>query len=485
MQIPDHGMDRTALFAMLEEYRVNDANWRSGKVWGYVYDAGEEVDNICKQAYTMFLTENGLDPTVYPSQLRLENDIVAMAASHLRGDKDVVGSFTSGGTESLILAVKTARDYARAMRPQIQNPEMVLPYTAHASFHKAGQLLNVKPVLVPVDKTSFKVQVDEIEKAITADTILLVGSAPSYAHGVIDPIEQLAALAIKHKLLLHVDACIGGFLLPYFRLLGENVPDFDFQVPGVTSISMDLHKYAYAAKGASVLLHRNKNLRKYQYFSCAKWPGYSVINSTLQSTKSVGPLAGAWAVLHFLGKDGYLQIAADLLAATRKIIAGIEQIAELQILGSPQMTLLAFSSDKVDVFHVADEMKERGWYVQVQLAFSGGKQNLHLSVGPSSTKWTDDLLADLKESVAKAKKLKPGGLASKLKQTLAKIASSTMSEESMLQMMSMVGITDGQLPERMAEINTILNSMPPEICESVLIQFFNDLYVPTNKINRR
>jgi glutamate/tyrosine decarboxylase-like PLP-dependent enzyme len=196
-----------------------------------------------------------------------------MAAAHLNGDENVAGNFTSGGTESIMLAVKTARDFARAKRPQIRAPEMVLPVTAHAAFQKAAHYLDVKPVLVPVDTTSFRADVDAVRTAITSNTILLVGSAVSYAHGVVDPIPELAQLALEHGLLLHVDGCMGGFLLPYFRRLGAAIPDFDFGVPGVTSISMDLHKYAFAAKGASTILYRSQELRRYQIYTCAQWTG--------------------------------------------------------------------------------------------------------------------------------------------------------------------------------------------------------------------
>src|SRR5215470_10653784 len=267
MKIPAHGMHREALFERLESYRANDTPWREGRTWAYVYDPGREAEEVIKQAYMMYLSDNALDPTAFPSALRLENEVVAMAAAHLHGDDQVVGNFTSGGTESIILAVKTARDYCRHHKPHIKAPEILLPATAHAAFQKAAHYLDVKPVLVAVDPRTFKADVDAVRRAITANTILLVGSAVSYAHGVVDPIRELGQLALEHDLLLHVDACMGGFLLPYFRRLGAPVPDFDFGVPGVTSISMDLHKYAFAAKGASTILYRNAELRRFQLYA--------------------------------------------------------------------------------------------------------------------------------------------------------------------------------------------------------------------------
>ena len=319
MRIPEQGWSKQQVLEALEQFRADDMPWRDGRTWAYVYDPGREAEEVIKQAFAMYLSENALDPTVFPSTLRLENELVAMAAAHLYGDEQVVGNFTSGGTESIILAVKTARDHARALQPQIREPEIVLPTTAHAAFHKAAHYLDVKVVLAPVDPKTFKADVAAVRAAITPNTILLVGSAVSYAHGVVDPIEALGQLALEKSLLLHVDGCMGGFLLPYLRRAGAPVPRFEFDVPGVTSISMDFHKYAFAAKGASAILHRNKELRRYQIYACSNWTGYTVINPTVQSTKSAGPIAAAWAVLHFIGDEGYLEIARQVLDATRRI----------------------------------------------------------------------------------------------------------------------------------------------------------------------
>ena len=260
MRIPTEGLSKDELFARMESYRAGDVDWRSGRTWAYVYDPGREAEEVIKRAYTMYLTENALDPTVFPSILRLETELVAMAAAHLNGDGKVVGNFTSGGTESIMLAVKTARDYARAEAAHPRARDGPAGHRA-CGLPQGGLLPGVKTVLVPVDTATFKADVGAMRRAITPNTVLLVGSAVSYAHGVVDPIRELGQLALEHDLLLHVDACMGGFLLPYFRRLGAPVPDFDFSVPGVTSISMDFHKYAFAAKGASVVLYRNKDLR--------------------------------------------------------------------------------------------------------------------------------------------------------------------------------------------------------------------------------
>jgi glutamate/tyrosine decarboxylase-like PLP-dependent enzyme len=419
MRMPKEGWSESELFERMEAYRVNDMPWRDGRTWAYIYDPGREAEDVIKRAYMMFLTENGLDPTVFPSTLRFENEVVAMAAAHLNGDENVVGSFTSGGTESIMLAVKAARDYAREKRPQIREPEILLPCTAHASFQKAAHYLCLKPVIVPVDPHTFKADVGLMREAITPNTILLVGSAISYAHGVVDPIREIGELALDKDLLLHVDGCMGGFLLPYFRRLGAPVPDFDFTVPGVTSISMDLHKYAFAAKGASTVLYRDKELRKYQMYACANWTGYTVINPTVQSTKSGGPVAAAWAVLNFVGDAGYLEIARQVLEATRRIADAVDEMDDLRLLGRPEMNLVAFTSDTVNVFHVIDEMKVKGWYVQPQLAFS---------------------------------------------------------PEMFEQMLGMAGVQGSALPDRMAEINEVLNALPVPLRERLLIEYLNELF---------
>jgi len=475
MRIPAKGLSRNDLFEKLEAFRAHDMPWRDGRTWAYVYDPGAEAESVIKQAFTMYLSENALDPTVFPSMLHLENELVAMAAAHLQGDADVVGNFTSGGTESLMLAVKTARDYNRARRPHIREPEMVLPITAHASFQKAAHYLDVKPVMVPVDPQTFRADPEAIRRAISPNTILLVGSAISYAHGVVDPIRDIGQIALEHDLLLHVDGCMGGFLLPYFRRLGAPVPDFEFNVPGVTSISMDFHKYAFAAKGASVILYRNKALRRHQIYACSNWTGYTVINPTIQSTKSGGPLAAAWAVLNFFGDEGYLEIARQVLDATRRIADGVEQIEGLRLLGRPDMNLVAFTSDTVSVFHIVDEMKQRGWFVQPQLGFESSKENIHLSINPASVRWVDALLADLRVCVEAAKALPSGTAGAAVREMFGSVDPSALTDETFAQMLGMAGVEGSTLPVRMAGINEILNALPAPLRERLLTEFLNDL----------
>lgn len=476
MRIPERGLSKDELFGRLEAFRKNDMPWREGRTFAYIYDPGPEAEEVIKRAFTSYMTENGLDPTVFPSTLHLENEVVGMAISHLRGGPDAAGSFTSGGTESILLALKTARDFAREKRPSVREPEVLLPSTAHASFQKAAHYLGLKAVIVPVDPRTFRADVEAMRAAVTPNTILLVGSATSYAHGVVDPIRELGALALEKDLLLHVDGCIGGFLLPFFRRLGAPVPEFDFSVPGVTSMSMDFHKYAYAAKGASVVLYRSSDLRRYQLYACSNWTGYTIINPTVQSTKSAGPVAACWAVLHFLGDNGYLEMARQMYEGTRKIVAGIQQIAGLRILGEPDGNLVAFTSDEFSVFHLVDEMKERGWYIQPQLAYETSKENIHLSLGPSALRWADAFIADLRSSVELARGLPSGDVAGQLREALASVDVSQLSAEAFTEMLAMAGVSGSGLPGRMAQVNELLNGLPVPLRERLLVEYLNQLF---------
>lgn len=470
-------MDRDTLFAKLDEYRERDMPWRNGRVWGYVFHLDEETEAVIKKAYSMFLTENALDPTVFTSAARFENEVVAMAASHLSGDSEVAGNFTSGGTESIILAVKTARDHARHHRPNIARPNIVVPTTGHAAFHKAGHYLGVEVVTTAVDNNTFKADVSAMAEAIDENTIMLVGSAVSYAHCVVDPITEIAALAKERELLCHVDACMGGFMLPYFRRLGCDIPDFDFSVPGVTSMSMDLHKYAFAAKGASVILHKNAELRRHQIYSCAQWAGYTIVNATVQSSKSVGPMAACWAVMNHIGDQGYLDIARSLLEGTRKLVAGIETIPGLRMLGRPEMNLLAFTSDEINVFHIIDEMKVLGWYIQPQFRYRESQSSIHLSVNPNNLPHIDEFLRDLAKCAETARAIASSEQITQLKQMLAAMGEGTsLPIEQIGQLMGAAGIQNGTLPERMADINELLDALPPKIQEALISEFINQLF---------
>jgi sphinganine-1-phosphate aldolase len=476
MHIPQQGLSKEEILNTLQGFKSRDMDWKAGKVWCYVYNPGEDPAEVTREAYLSFLSENGLDPTVFPSLLKLETDVVRATINLLRGDSNAVGHLTSGGTESIMLAVKTARDKARAEQPEITQPEMVLPKTAHAAFHKAAHYLSVKPIIVDIDPQTFKVHAQDMRAAITPNTILLVASAPSYSQGVVDPIAEIGRMAREKNLLFHVDACVGGLHLSFMRKLGYDVPDFDFTVPGVTSISTDLHKYGYAAKGCSAIMYQNKDIRKYQIFACTDTTGYTLINPTLLSSKTGGPMAGAWAILNFLGEQGYKKIVKEVQEATQKLIDGVNAIQDLQILGEPAMCMFSFKSDTINVYQLADEMNKRGWYIQGQFSTPLTPRNLHISVNQGTTHNVEALLADLRECVDIVKS-KPAIDSDAIKAMVGAALQSPDPEAAFNQLAATAGLTGTELPTELALINEVLDAMPDELCNVFLVNYFNDLYV--------
>jgi sphinganine-1-phosphate aldolase len=434
----------------LRKLREADLPTHGGRTMAYVYDSGlAELDDLGARAYALASAANGLDPTAFPSLLRMENEVVATAAKLLNGG---VGQITSGGTESCMLAVLAARgDAAR--------PSIVLPVTAHAAFHKAAHYFGVRIIPVPVGG-DFRVDPAAVWEAIDDDTVLVVASAPSYAHGVIDPVADIAAMALERGIRCHVDACIGGWVLPYFRRLGVDVPAFDFDVPGVTSISVDLHKYAYCPKGTSVLLHRDAELRRSQYFASAAWPGYTMLNTTMQSTRSGGPIAAAWAVLRYVGDEGYLELARRTLAAVRTLRVGIDDLG-LRVLGDPTSTLLALTSEAGNLFAVADEMRKRGWYVQPQFAFQNSPTNLHLTVTAANHGHEHEFLAALGESLSVRAPVVD----------MSTLEGLTVENADFDRLLAGVDLSAG-----MAAVNTLLEAAPAALRERLLLEFLSRLY---------
>lgn len=478
--LPPTGLDWSELVPHLDAFAGADLSWRDGKTYAYVYDAGREVEDVGTRAFARYLFVNALDPTAFPSALALENEVVGLAARHLGGGPGAVGTFTSGGTESILCAVKAARDFGRARGLPAGGgvPQIVLPTTAHPAFHKAAWYLGLEVVAVDVDPVTFRADPAAMAAACGPRTLLLVGSAPSYAHGVVDPIRELGALAREKGLLLHVDACVGGFLLPYFRRLGAPVPDFDLSVPGVTSISMDFHKYGFAPKGASVVVYADPALRRAQYFACADWPGYALVNPAVGSSKSAGPLAATWAVLQHVGDAGFLDLARRCLEGTRRLVEGVAALDGLRVLGTPDLCMVALAGEGgVSPFHVVDEMKLRGWFLQAQPSFRGMPASIHLSLGPENAERVDELLVDLRASVEAARGLPTGQLAAVVGQALAGLAGPPGPED-LGRLLALAGVVDGRLPERMAPIHELLDALPRPLCAAFLADFMAGLFTP-------
>lgn len=471
MSISNSGKAASQILQDLTSLRFNDVNWRSGRLFSYVYPAEPEVEALIKSAYCEFLSENGIDPTAFPSLLNMENDVISFVSDMLQGDSHTVGHLTTGGTESLLLSVKTARDRAKAEKG-IVAPEIILPYTVHSSFYKACSYFQIKPITVAVG-SDMRANVDAIKNAITPNTILLVASAPSYAFGVIDPIEEIGKLALEFDIPFHVDSCIGGLMLAGMRLAGLDVRPWDFSVPGVTSISLDLHKYGYAAKGCSVLMHKNHAHRKYQYFVCSDWTGYSIVNPTMLSSKTGGPTAAAWAVLNYYGKEGYARLAKDTMNAVETLKIGISSIPELTIVSNPDASIIDFiCNDEVNIFELNDELDELGWKVQLQLATEACPANIHLTINRSHIGIEKEFIADLTQCVTKVKASTYVNVEAIVQEETAK----GFTEETLPNIMSRLNINMAALPKRMAPVNRVLNVLPSMVMDEVLGMFYAQMY---------
>jgi len=363
-RLPEQGRDRAAILGeMAELNEKEEARWRDGFVSGAVYHGDAEHIDFLNQVYALTSQSNPLHADVWPSTAKYEAEIVAMTADMLgggatSGDDAICGTVSSGGTESILLAMKTYRDRARAKRG-ITRPEMVVPVSAHAAFDKAADYFGIKLVRVPLD-AEYRADVAAARRAITRNTIVVAGSAPCFPYGVVDPIDKLSALARSRGIGFHTDACLGGFVLPWAAELGYPVPPFDFRLPGVTSMSADTHKYGYAAKGTSVVLYRGPALRRYQYFTATDWPGGLYFSPTFAGSRPGALSAAGWAAMVSLGRDGYREAARRLLATSAEMRQGIAATPGLRLLGH-SLFVHAFTSDEVNIYRVMEAMSHRGW----------------------------------------------------------------------------------------------------------------------------
>lgn len=424
--IPKQGRPAAELLAELAERKADDTRWREGRVFSLVYhvpgEAGEAHEKLLHQAHALYASANLLNPMAFGSLKKMETEIIEMAG-RLFNCAGAVGTVTSGGTESILCAVAAYRDRARRTRPWILRPELIVPTTIHPAFDKAAHLFGVRLIKVPVGP-DLRADVPAMAKKINRSTIGLVGSAPQYPHGVVDPIADLGELALAHKLPLHVDACIGGWVLPWIERLGHRVPRWDFRVPGVTSISADLHKYAYAAKGASVLVWRSMDHMRHQIFVATDFPGGIYASPTLLGTRPGGPIAAAWTALNAMGEDGYLALARQAMDAAQRLRRGIEGIPGLALLGRGDATIVTYSTvEAVEaaaetglvpslmrkvrgqgggtaIYAIADRMETRGWTIDRQHR----PASIHLTVTANHAQIVDTYLADLLASVAEVRR---------------------------------------------------------------------------------
>ncbi len=394
-KMPLEGRNKEEIIKDLEAYVSEDPDYKQGKTWSLVYYLDEEHSSFIDRAYNLYASLNGLNPTAFKSLKKLENDIIRITAGLLHGDSNVCGVMTSGGTESCLLAVKTYRDYGRAVK-KIKKPQMILPVTAHVAWIKGAEYFGVKPVFVPLDK-NYRVDIGQVEKKINRNTVMILGSAPEYPHGIIDPIEKLGELGIKHNIPVHVDACVGGFVLPFIEKLGRELPLWDYRVPGVTSISADIHKYGFAAKGASTITYRKLEILKHQMFVYQDWPGGVFASPALLGTRPGGAYSAAWAAIQSIGEKGYMDLAERIMETSDELIGGISNIPELEIIGNPAGPLVSYKSidSGVNIFAVGDQMEKKGWHIdRLQMPDA-----LHAMITPIHKKAVKNYLEDLEQAV--------------------------------------------------------------------------------------
>lgn len=390
MKLPEKGMDWSELQGELSTRGANDAKWRDGKTAVYVFNAGPEVERVQKEAYTAFMSENGLGPLAFPSLAQMEQDVVSMGLGLLHGPEGSTGAITSGGTDSITMAMKTARDHARS-KGHSGPANVVLPQSAHLAFDKAAHLMDIEVRRVPLKQDgSYEADPAAMAEAADSQTIMMVGSAPNFPHGIIDPIRALSDIAVERGIWLHVDACVGGYFAPFARMNGVPVPAFDFELPGVSSMSADLHKYGYAAKGASTVLFRSEELYQHMPFDMAGWSGAPMKTPTLAGTRPGGAISAAWAVMNFLGVEGYRRLQGKVCKARERVEEGLRERG-FEILGKPVLGLIAFRHPELHAFAIYGEIYRRGWFTSV----TKEPPSLHLMLSPKHEDMVDAYLSDL------------------------------------------------------------------------------------------
>jgi sphinganine-1-phosphate aldolase len=404
-QLPSSGHKREEILRLIEELQsLERSRWKEGFASGSVYHGDDEHIAFVNKVYASQSQSNPLHPDIWPSAAKFEAEIVSMTANMLGGgqtgepvgsERGICGSVSSGGSESILLAMKTYRDWARDKK-KITAPEIVVPVSAHAAFHKAAQYFNLTLRPVPLDD-DYRADVKAAAAAINDNTVALVASAINFPYGTIDPIDQLGKLAQQNEIGLHVDGCLGGFFLPWAEKLGQPVPPFDFRVPGVTSMSCDTHKYGYAPKGTSVVLYRGQELRRYQYFTIADWPGGLYYSPTFSGSRPGALSAACWAAMISFGESGYKAATKAILDAVAIMRKGIDNIPELRVLGHP-IGAFAIASDDVDMYQVLDQMSARKW------ALTGLLKPAAIHVSPTLRQAqphvAERFVKDLAESVA-------------------------------------------------------------------------------------
>ncbi|MCC6276157.1 MAG: aminotransferase class V-fold PLP-dependent enzyme [Leptospiraceae bacterium] len=411
--LPKKGREKKAVLKDIRSMFETEKNrWEKGYVSGGIYHGDSQHIDFLNQVYNLHSQANPLHSDIFPSSAKFEAEIISMTANMLSKNQaqemDICGSVTSGGTESILLAMKTYRDRARNEKG-IRKGEIIAPVTAHTAFDKAAGYFGIKLIRTPIGK-DFRADIPSIKNAITGNTIAIIGSAPNFPHGIIDPIKEMSELAMERKIGFHTDCCLGGFVLPFAEALGEKVPEFDFRLPGVTSMSADTHKFGYAAKGTSVVLYRGNALRQYQYFTVTDWPGGLYFSPTMAGSRPGGLSAACWAAMVSIGEKGYLESVRKIIKAASEIKKGIREIPELKILGEP-LWIIAFASDELDIYRVLDQMNKKGW--SLNGLHRPACVHICTTLRHAQPGVTKRFLTDLKDSVryVKANPSEKGGMA--------------------------------------------------------------------------
>ena len=481
-----------AILARLDALRAADAPTHGGHVLSYVYDSGlAELDELAAAAIRVVQPVNGLDPTTFTSVAVMEGEVVGFARELLGGDDDVVGSVTTGGTESCLLAVKTARDLWSGSG----KPRLVAPVTVHAAFQKAAHYFGLDLDLVPV-RPDGRVDAATLIAQLGDDVALVVVSAPSYPHAALDPIGAVAAAAAERGIPCHVDACIGGWVLPFW----SGLEPWDFRVPGVTSVSADLHKFGYAPKGVSVLLQRGRDRQRAQFFATTRWPGYPVVNPTMLGSKSAGALAAGWAITHALGRAGLAELAASCERSTVALVSLIDSIEGLRVVGTPVGPLIAVATDatapaerQVDPHHWADQVRTHGWLLQLQpgLAQADGTRlppTTHLTITPVTEGVLVDLSAALVTAADEVRGIPAvapadvfGALPSDLVAGLVSADAPPLDSATAFAILAGIGLVSsdsGGLPDRMAPFLALVEALPAPLTERLLTELIARVVEP-------
>lgn len=407
-ELPAEGTRQETIMKELEAFIEGEIDWKGGRVSGGLYNCSPELTELNTEVYRRFMWSNPLHPDLFPSIRKMEAEVVQWCCTLFHGGKDACGTMTSGGTESIMLAMKAYREvgYERG----ISFPEIVLPSTAHAAFTKAGEFFRMKVTRVPIDPQTCQVNVAAMRRAISKDTVVIVGSVPPFPHGIADPIEEIAQLAQSRKVGLHVDCCLGGFIVAFMEKAGFPIEPFDFRVKGVTSISADTHKYGYCPKGTSVVMYSSADLRRRQYFVEMNWSGGLYASAITAGSRPGCLIAATWATMLYFGVNSYVEQTKKVVETTRWIISKVRGIPGIYIMGNPKISVFAMASRDINIYNLNEEMMKRGWVLNA-LQFPPA---LHMCVTMVTTKEgvAKKFVADLKEVVAELRK-KPNQPASK------------------------------------------------------------------------